>query len=126
SIVIVGRSVGAGPSVWLAEREQPAGLILMAPFTSVYGVLMSDPFFPGDRFPNLKRISRVDCPLLIIHGSADSVIPPAHGKRLLEAAIAPDKRFLEIPDAGHNDLFSVAGDQIDEEIQTFTLRVNQR
>lgn len=53
-IVIAGRSVGTGPSVWLAERHTSAGLILLAPFTSAFSVRIPTPILPRDRFPNLK------------------------------------------------------------------------
>ena len=38
-IIIHGRSVGSGPSVWLAERHPVGGLILESPFLSAYRVV---------------------------------------------------------------------------------------
>lgn len=123
SIVIFGRSVGGGPSVWLATRESPAGLILASPFTSTFRVKLPLPLFPRDRFPNLRRIAGLRCPLLVIHGEDDRIIPVSHGKTLVEAAPVTDKRFLGIPGAGHDDLFDVGGETVAEAIRGFVTRV---
>lgn len=122
-IIIVGRSVGSGPAVWLAEREKPAGLILLSPFTSTFAVRIPIPILPCDRFPNLKRIPQVKCPLLVIHGEDDSLITPSHGHKLVDAATVTDKRFLGIPGAGHNYLFEVGGEIIGPAIHDFARRV---
>jgi len=122
SIVLISRSVGSGPTVWLAERVHPAGMVLMSPFTSAFAVRIPVPILPCDRFPNLKRIPHVGCPLLVIHGGADTLIPPSHGRKLVEAATVADKRFLGIPDAGHNDLFEVGGEEVEAAIREFVIR----
>lgn len=125
SIVIVGRSVGSGPSVWLAAQKQPGGLLLLSPFTSIYRVPFGVPLFPRDRFPNLERIPQVKCPLLIVHGEADKEIPVKHGRHLFEAATVADKQFLGVPAAGHNDLLKVGSYPVEGAIRKFILRVGQ-
>lgn len=125
SVIIVGRSVGGGPSTWLASAVKPAGLVLIAPFTSVYSVAFRVPIFPRDRFPNLKRIRGMRTPLLVIHGENDEVIPVSHGRELVAASLAADKRFSIIPGAGHNDLFEVAGDDIIRQVAEFARRVSR-
>jgi len=124
SIVVVGRSVGSGPSVWLASREKPSSLILISPFKSVFTTAFPTPFplFPGDRFPNLKRIRKINTPLLVIHGENDEVIPFSHGKKLFEASPASTKEFLPIPIAGHNDLFNLASKDIITKVAEFALK----
>jgi abhydrolase domain-containing protein 17 len=123
SIALVCRSVGSGPGVWLASRHRPAGLVLIAPFRSVYSVPFRQPIFPRDRFPNERRLRDIDLPLLILHGENDEVIPFHHGQRLFAVSPSADKRLLPIPAAGHNDLFHVAGDAILAEIAAFATRV---
>ena len=122
SVVVVGRSVGGGPSTWLAAREKPAGLVLIAPFTSVYSVPFRASIFPRDRFPNLKLIRDLPTPLLVMHGEDDEVISSSHGRALVAASPAQDKEFRLIHGAGHNDLFEVAGDEILGEIAEFARR----
>lgn len=123
SIVIVSRSVGGGPGVWLAAHERPAGLVLISPFTSAFAVPIPFPLFPRDRFPNLKRIRAIHAPLLVIHGESDEVIPFSHGRKLVEASAATDKSFIPIPGGGHNDLFEIAGDEIISHTADFARRV---
>lgn len=123
SLIVVGRSVGSGPSVWLAQTAKPAGLVLIAPFTSVYAVPLRFPLFPWDVFPNRARIRHMDTPLLVIQGEEDRVISVTHGRALATASAAEDKEFIGIPMAGHNDLFVVAGDLILDKINAFCRRV---
>jgi pimeloyl-ACP methyl ester carboxylesterase len=114
SMIIVGRSIGTGPSVWLASSVKPAGLILISPLKSAYTVAIPTPFpiFPGDRFPNIDRIKKIYTPLLVIHGKDDNVIPFSHGIAIFENSPATEKTFLQITNAGHNDLFFVGGEEI--------------
>lgn len=105
-IVIVGQSVGSGPSVWLASEDEvePAGLVLLAPFKSVNRVPFGVNIFPIDRFPNIKRISDVGAPLLVIHGENDGVIKPSHGKAIYDAHRG-EKRLTKVKNAGHNNIW---------------------
>ena len=126
SIIIVGRSVGSGPAVWLASRHpEAAGLVLVSPFTSTFAVAIPTPFpvLPGDRFPNLHRIRSMDLPLLVIHGEHDEVIAASHGRKLVEASPAKNKAYHLIPAARHNDLFVVAGDNLIELVSGFAAEV---
>lgn len=119
SIIILGRSIGTGPSVWLASQTKPAGLILISPLKSAYSVAFKYPIFPGDVFPNYKRIVDIRTPLLVIHGEMDEVIPFSHGKDIYEKSPTSNKFFVPIKNTGHNDLFYYASDQIFESIDTF-------
>lgn len=125
SVIITGRSVGSGPSVWLASQTEPAGLLLLSPFKSTFTTAFDLPFplFPRDRFPNLKRIRSLDIPLLVIHGEEDGIIPPSHGRELVDACPSSDKEFHPIPVAGHNDLFEIGGAEIFPLVRDFAERV---
>lgn len=125
SVIITGRSVGGGPSVWIASQTKPAGLLLLSPFKSTFTTAFDLPFplFPRDRFPNLKRIRSLDIPLLVIHGEEDGIIPASHGRELVDACPSPDKTFHPIPGAGHNDLFEIGGTEIFPLIRQFADRV---
>lgn len=116
-IVLYGRSLGSGPACYLAERFPAAALVLEAPFTSTFAVA-GVAWLPGDRFPNLDRIRRVKCPVLIFHGDRDRVIPQEHGKALYEAAPGR-KRLCPVPGAGHNNLTAVAGEAYWQELAEF-------
>lgn len=109
-IIAYGRSVGSGPAVHLAARAPVGGLVVESGFTTAFRVVTRVQLLPFDRFPNVREIRRAGCPVLIIHGLADSIIPPWHGRELFEAAPEP-KRALWIRGAGHNDLYAVAREE---------------
>lgn len=94
SIILYGRSLGSGPSCYLAERLAKSkinigGLVLQSPVLSIYRVAFNFRFtFPGDMFPNVDRIANICCPLLVIHGTRDEIVPFWNGENLfLEAPI---------------------------------------
>jgi uncharacterized protein len=110
-VVLWGESLGGGIATRLAAERRVAGVILQAPFTSVPDRAQElYPFVPArlltlDRFDNLSRIAEIGVPLLIVHGTDDSIIPAEHGRKLLGAAREP-KRGVFIPNANHNDLYA--------------------
>ncbi|NJN31064.1 MAG: alpha/beta hydrolase [Synechococcales cyanobacterium RM1_1_8] len=117
-IVVYGRSIGGGPSLYLASREPVGGLIVESSFVSAFRVLTRVPLVPFDKFPNLARMKQVSVPVLIMHGEQDGVIPLWHGQKLYEAAPEP-KQALWVEAAGHNDFIEVAGDRFDQALKAF-------
>lgn len=117
-IVVYGRSIGSGPSVWLASRYPVGGLILESPMTSIFRVVLPFPLFPIDRYPNLQRIPDVNAPVLIMQGRDDEVIPFRHGQALYAAAPEP-KQNLWVDQAGHNNLTHVAWPAIVDALTRF-------
>lgn len=106
-ILLHGRSLGSGPTCWLAAREKPGGVILESAFTSGQRTLLPFPIYPFDQFPNLRRLPKIRAPILILHGTADPILPIRHGRQLFAAAHEP-KSALWIEGAGHNDLWETA------------------
>jgi hypothetical protein len=118
-IIILGRSVGSGPSVWLATQKPAAGLILESPFVSAFRVVTKYKILPFDRYNNLNRIKNVKCPILIIQGKDDEVVGFWHGPALYEAAHSPKMNYW-VENAGHNDLLWVAGEEYWKVLNAFT------
>jgi len=94
-IIAYGRSLGAGAAVDLAARRPVGGLILESPFLSAFRVMTRVPLFPFDKFRNADKIARVGCPLLVMHGEADEIVPFWHGQRLFEKIHGPAPRALD-------------------------------
>jgi abhydrolase domain-containing protein 17 len=117
-IVAYGRSLGAGASVDLAARRPVGGVILESPFLTAFRVMTRVPLFPFDKFRNVDKIGRVRCPLLILHGEADEIVPFWHGRRLFDQAPGR-KMFVAIPGAHHNDLMWVAGARYGQALRDF-------
>jgi fermentation-respiration switch protein FrsA (DUF1100 family) len=124
-IIAFGRSVGSGPAVDLVSRRPVAGLILESAFTSAFRVVTRVSVFPFDRFNNLHKIKGIHCPVLVIHGTQDSVINVAHGKELFAAANQP-KQALWVEGAGHNDVASVGGARYYEALKAFAVLLQRR
>lgn len=117
-IILLGKSIGSGPSADLAARRPVAGLILESAFVSAFRVPLRVPLLPWDKFENLSKLSSVTCPIMVIHGEDDLLIPIWHGRRLYEAAPGP-KHCLWVPRAGHNDLIYAAGARYELALQDF-------
>jgi len=112
-IILFGRSVGSGPTVYLASRFPVGGLILVAAFASVreaakslVGGLIAHVL--EERFPNISLIGNVSCPTLFIHGEKDSLVPPSHSVALFKHCRAR-KLLITPPGMEHNtNLFTDA------------------
>lgn len=118
-VIALGRSLGGAAAIHLACREKLAGLILEGAFTTAFSVITPMPLVPFDKFRNIDKIKKVQCPVLIIHGREDKIVPFRHGVKLFEAANEP-KLKLWVDGAGHNDLFWVAGARYLDIIEEFT------
>jgi fermentation-respiration switch protein FrsA (DUF1100 family) len=113
-VVYFGESLGAGVAVGLAVESPPAALVLRSPFTSLADVgQMHYPFLPvrlmlRDRYPSLDRIPRVVCPVTVIAGGRDGLVPIAQSRAIFDAAREP-KTWTVIEGADHNDPALVHG-----------------
>lgn len=103
-IIVYGHSVGGGPSVELASKNQVGGLILESAFSTAFTVVTKIPVLPFDKFENIKKIKHVKSPVFIIHGTDDRVVPFSHAKEMFKKANQP-KMFLPVKGRGHNDPF---------------------
>lgn len=117
-IVAHGRSLGGAVAMDLASRQPLGGLIVENSFVSAFRVVTGYRIFPFDKFRNADKIKAVRCPVLIIHGRQDEVIPFWHGERLFEIANEP-KTKLWVDGAGHNNLRVVAGPEYGKTLLSF-------
>ena len=85
-IIAFGRSLGGGPTTYLAAHHPVAGVILESTFTTAFRVVTEIPLLPFDKFYSIDNIKHVRCPLLVIHGTNDHTIPFSHGVALYRAA----------------------------------------
>ncbi|QDZ11436.1 alpha/beta hydrolase [Devosia ginsengisoli] len=109
-LVIWGRSLGSGPSTYVASVRDAEALLLETPFLSAVTVAGERyPYLPvglvmQDQFPVNQWISDVTEPVLVAHGTGDVTIDVSNGERVY--ALAPNKDELWIePGAGHSDLW---------------------
>jgi len=107
-IFICGRSLGSGAAVYLAAKHvHLAGLALISPLTSCLatqlGAAIARVLKHCDLMKNAERMKHVHCPLTVIHGEKDHVVPCSHGRQIHRMASDPFTP-LWIPKRGHNDM----------------------
>ena len=108
-LIVYGRSLGSGFAAKVASDNNPRYLILDAPFYNFRKVI--ERFLPilPVRFVlryhlrTDKWIQRVKCPIYILHGTKDLLIPIRHSEQLQK--INPRKiTLIRIHGGGHNNL----------------------
>ena len=107
-ITLYGRSLGSGPSCWLAERYPIGRLIIDGGFSSTFRVMTRVKVLPWDKFDNVARLRSINCPVLIIHGTIDETVPFNHAKQNW-AVLSGAKQKLWVEGAGHNNLRDIVG-----------------
>lgn len=122
-IVVHGRSLGGAIAAWLAREHAPKALILESSFTSIPDVAAKlYPFLPVRllarfHYNTKDYVREVKCPVLIVHGPQDEIIPFEHGRRLFELAKEP-KAFLEIG-GSHNEGWAQSMDRYTNGVDAF-------
>jgi pimeloyl-ACP methyl ester carboxylesterase len=108
-ILIYGRSLGTGIAAHLAKNNQPKNIVLETPYYSLLDIAKYRfPIFPVSTFlkyklPTYEYIGDIDCKVLIIHGTADKVVPFASGQKLFDMGYS-NVEFVGIENGGHNNL----------------------
>jgi pimeloyl-ACP methyl ester carboxylesterase len=115
-IYVYGHSLGAAVAIDLAARHpELGGLIVESGFTSIYDMSRLEAqygIYPvrlllNQRFDSIGKVSRLELPVLYIHGTADPVVPYAMGEALYERS-GGRKRFVAVRGGGHDDNAAVA------------------
>ena len=105
---LFGHSLGGAIAVQVAAAVGDAnGLIVEGTFTSIPDVFRSFKWgwlpvtgLITQRFDSAEQIARVKVPVLVVHGSHDSLIPPELGRALYERATGP-KKFVLVDGGTH-------------------------
>lgn len=117
TLAYFGESLGAGVAIELAMEEPPSALILRSPFSSLPDVAavhywwLPSSLLLQDRYPNDDRIGGIAAPVMVIAGSADSIVPTEQSRQVYRAAAEP-KQILVIEGADHNDPALLDGEEM--------------
>lgn len=103
------------------ERDQGIGLARVEPvrFPTADGLTLGQihyPFLPvrwllRDRFASIDCVRQVRCPLLVIAGERDHIVPIEQSRRFYDAAASP-KTLLVLSEVDHNDDELLAGEKM--------------
>lgn len=127
---IFGHSLGGAIAIDLARQvDDEQGTIVEGTFTSIPDVVSTFKWgwlpvsgLITQRFESVRKVAQIGSPLLVVHGSADRLIPPALGQQLYEAAQEP-KRFVLVEGGTHHDTNAVGLPQYREAVAAlFRLR----
>jgi alpha-beta hydrolase superfamily lysophospholipase len=145
-LVVWGMSLGAAVTIQaLPEENRIAAAIAVAPFAELEEVVIRasrrmiaeslpesvvrlamlwgggragfDPFF----IQPIDSASQAMTPLMLVHGSLDSVIPVEHSQRLYEASTARSKILRVVPNGTHGSVLLEGGDELYAEMILFAL-----
>lgn len=118
-IAIFGHSLGSAIATELAEKHQPAALILQSPFSSARDMAgRMTGYRPAELFWHLisrlqfdtgVTVASVQAPVSVSHGDRDRLIPAEMGRSVYDAARRKGE-WLLVPEAAHNDVGSRGGD----------------
>lgn len=120
-MIFHGESLGTGVATQMATEYTPRLLTLEAPFTSLANRSQELYFYvPAkwlvwDKFDSISKIGQVNAPVLIMHGTNDTIVPHPHGEKLLAAAREP-KKGLFLEGIGHT---VIPAQQMVDAIQAF-------
>ena len=123
-LVYLGESLGSAVAIRLAAEQPPAALILRSPFASMVEVgRIHYPWLPvglllRDRFASIEQVSRVRCPVLVLAGDRDGIVPLEQSRRLYDA-LPGTKSLVIVRGADHNDEALLSGRQMLEAIARF-------
>jgi fermentation-respiration switch protein FrsA (DUF1100 family) len=109
NILLCGRSIGTAVAVKTALVDDFRGVILISPISTAREYAAYHDFgifslFAGSSFPISSTVESLTLPLLVIHGTADRILPCEMGKTLFRRAASEHKDFVAIEDGTHNGL----------------------
>jgi uncharacterized protein len=131
-LLVMGRSLGSAPAIELAAHRSSdldgviieSGFARIVPLLEICGVPAQSLCVTEQWGPrNLEKMGTVSLPLLILHAEQDQIIPIEDAELLHAAARDPDRTFVRIPHAGHNDIQIQAGASYFEHIGRLLTRV---
>jgi uncharacterized protein len=106
---LFGRSLGSGVACFVAAAREVDGLVLLTPFDSVENLARRHyPWLPvtlllKHRFAAIEFLPRITCPVLVVYGGQDQVVPPRHSENLIRNIVG-EKEVLFLPRADHGNI----------------------
>ena len=130
-VFLWGISMGAAVGAQALAGETPfSGGVLFSPFSNLDAMISATlaeqglwwvPGLTGDIRSRIQEVigvppsevspvnaaANIRVPVLVVHGERDMKIPVAHGVAVFHAIPGSNKEFLQLPDAGHDDMVAM-------------------
>ena len=122
-VIVIGQSLGAANAIAVLGREKfdgILGIVAEAPFASYEEIVTDDLATSsgsisraalGDAYSPAAVVDKLGVPLIVIHGTADRVVPYKQGKRLFDKAKEP-KQIWTIKGGRHCDSMTVYKEKV--------------
>ena len=107
-VVMIGESLGTGIATRMANEKRFKGLFLITPYTTIADrarelyPLLPTQSLTNDNYNNIDGVAGIMQPLLIIHGTSDTIVPIQHAEKVYAAALEP-KKLIIYPGIGHTN-----------------------
>lgn len=124
--ILAGHSVGAGASLLTASRRSDIGAVISIsafshPYTMMQSYLQKWPIpnwlvssileyvqwmigFRFDDIAPMNTAAKLDCPVLLVHGNADTTVPVSEAHVIYRNCHNEDCELIEIDDADHDSV----------------------
>lgn len=135
-LVVYGRSLGASLAVHVAATNSnlnlkisgailESGLMEWATLPLVQQLSQKVPngssllsMLP-DPLQTLSKLRHIQCPVLVMHGEKDQIVPISQGEQCFSGLGSKLKRFKRLPRANHNDLYQTHPHEYSKELAGF-------
>jgi len=134
-IILYGESIGGAVATRLtselcAAGTSPAGLFIRSTSSNLADAArLRYPFLPkkllpAERYAAVEYVTRVTCPLVMLHGEQDQTIPYELGRKVFDAAPNQSaggvlKKFVDLPHSDHDDIVETDGALLESAVQEF-------
>jgi alpha-beta hydrolase superfamily lysophospholipase len=127
-LFVMGRSLGCACVIDIAYNcaDSIKGIIIESGFCDTVPFLRGLDFditkmglIEADGFNNREKIEKIKLPTLILHGSRDSLVPPAQAETLQATSGAKNKQFHVIPGADRGTMIETGGELYFQTIKNF-------
>ncbi len=141
-IILYGESIGGAVATRLASElctvsDSPAGLFIRSTTSNLADTarfrypFLPEKMLPAERYDAVDSITRVTCPIVMLHGEQDQTIPHALGRKVFDAAPETSgggipKQFVDLPHSDHNGVVETDGELLKNAVDEFVRRLFPR
>jgi pimeloyl-ACP methyl ester carboxylesterase len=108
NIYLIGQSLGTGIVIDYASKTNWKNRIMVVSPYKTIGTVVADSsascIKPVDKYCSIDKLPKVNCPVQILHGTADELINISHGKTLYENLKNKSLKAIWLEGIGHNDI----------------------